>query len=531
MNGVIERAIENWLTKTNERNYQAAFCQVLMHQGHRVLFSSSHGPMEQGKDIITMAPDGECCAYQTKTGDIGLAEWRNISGEIQELVELPVDYPGVDKSRIHRAYLVTNGSIKDPVRVQITDRNEDNERKNRQYAHLEVIGQDSLLKSFIDAQGHFVPRELPDMRAFLELYLDEGRGPLPKGKLFAVLDGAAFGEAPRQKSGAVDAITSSLVSVSYLLNSYEEAQNYAAMAEGWAILAASIARYVAKHEIAEKHWRDSLDLVQAEISANLALLRRDAGGREDFLEGDVRVDGGPILGARTTIVLGLLSFHEVCPFAKDKSPDEVLALIRRHLPRRLIWGDSAFPYFFYVLRFLEANGETALAQDLLIKLFRAVIDSNLARSGPIFPGPYVPIEEILENQIPDRLQDFDLEGYRGSSFILRSLLEMLVRRGRRDVVEQQWRRFSYCQQNEFVPDRPEDVFTWRTKEGTNASRFPNQTQSWAALVAESSDFSNTPPLNRKFRHVLGLQILLCPQRATPSVIRELDTEHDGTVPV
>lgn len=127
--------------------------------------------MEQGKDIITIAPDGECCAYQTKTGDIGLAAWRNISGEIQELVELPMDYPGVDKSRIHRAYLVTNGSIKDPVRVQITGRNEDNERKNRQYAHLEVIGQDSLLKSFVDAQGHFVPRELPDMR--------RGRNPVP----------------------------------------------------------------------------------------------------------------------------------------------------------------------------------------------------------------------------------------------------------------------------------------------------------------------------------------------------------------
>src|SRR5215469_6702960 len=193
MNGVIERAIENWLTKTNERNYQSAFCQVLMHEGHRILFSSSHGPMEQGKDIITIGPDGRCHAYQTKTGDIGLAEWRSIAGEIQELIELPVDYPGIDKAQIHRAYLVTNGSITDPVRLQITDRNEDNERKNRQYAQLEVIGRDSLLKSFIDAQGRFVPRQLPDMRAILELYLDDGRSILPTEKLFSVLEGAAFG--------------------------------------------------------------------------------------------------------------------------------------------------------------------------------------------------------------------------------------------------------------------------------------------------------------------------------------------------
>ena len=159
---MIVRAIENWLTRTNERNYQAALCQVLMHQGHRVLHSSVHGPMEQGKDIITIGPDGECHAYQNKTGDIGLTEWRGISGEIQELVELPVDYPGVDKSKPHRAHLVTNGSITDPVRTQINDRNEDNVRKDRRYAPLEVIAGDSLLKSFVDAQGRFVPRELPD---------------------------------------------------------------------------------------------------------------------------------------------------------------------------------------------------------------------------------------------------------------------------------------------------------------------------------------------------------------------------------
>jgi hypothetical protein len=278
---VIERAIENWLTRTNERNYQAALCQVLMHQGHRVLHSSVHGPMEQGKDIITIGPDGECHAYQNKTGDIGLTEWRGISGEIQELVELPVDYPGVDKSKPHRAHLVTNGSITDPVRTQINDRNEDNVRKNRRYAPLEVITRDSLLKSFVDAQGRFVPRDLPDMRAFLELYLEDGRGMLPKEKLFAVLECSSFSGKPVKKSDAMDAITSSLVIVSYLLNSFEAAGNHYAMAEGWSILASCIARYAARHALPADQWRQSLDLVMAEMEANLALLRKEAMGRQD----------------------------------------------------------------------------------------------------------------------------------------------------------------------------------------------------------------------------------------------------------
>jgi hypothetical protein len=525
MNGVIERAIENWLTRTNERNYQAAFCQVLMHQGHRVLYSSSHGPMEQGKDVITIGPDGDCHAYQTKTGDIDLTEWRNIAGEIQELMELPVNYPGVAKSNVHKAYLVTNGSISDPVRIQINDRNEDNLRKGRQYAHLEIIGCDSLLKFFADAQGRFVPRELPDMRSFLELYLEDGRAMLPKDKLFAVLEGTSFGQAPTKRSDAIDAITSSLIIVSYLLNSFEASANYFAMSEGWSILAACIARYVTRYSIPADQWRGSLDLVMAEMDANLALLRKEAVARTDLLEGDIRADGGVMLRARTTIVLGALACHELFPAGTgrmDRSPDEVLKLICDHMDRRCVWGDSAFPYIFFIIKFLEARNEKARADRLLVELFTVVVEANYQQQGPVFPSPYLGVEEILAASIPDRLQEANFEGYRGSSYILRSVLEMLVRRGRRDLVAAKWRQLTYCQQNQFIPDRPEDVFAWRTEDGTNDSGFANQTQSWAALVAECRDRSGIPAVYQDLREVLSFHILVCPHRATSPVIRTLD---------
>ena len=41
---MIARATENWLTSTNERNYQAAFCQTLMHKGHKLIYISRYGP-------------------------------------------------------------------------------------------------------------------------------------------------------------------------------------------------------------------------------------------------------------------------------------------------------------------------------------------------------------------------------------------------------------------------------------------------------------------------------------------------------
>ncbi len=52
---MIERAIENWLTKTNERNYQAAFCQVLMHQGEAFMvgeyLGEHHMPLAGGVTV------------------------------------------------------------------------------------------------------------------------------------------------------------------------------------------------------------------------------------------------------------------------------------------------------------------------------------------------------------------------------------------------------------------------------------------------------------------------------------------------
>jgi hypothetical protein len=113
---MIESVIANWLTKTNERNYQIPYCQVLLTEGHRVLYVSTHRPMEQGKDIVTVDEDGGYNAYQLKTGNIDQKTFRGIKGEVEELVERSIVHPSVDKAKGHRAYLVLNGEITDELR-------------------------------------------------------------------------------------------------------------------------------------------------------------------------------------------------------------------------------------------------------------------------------------------------------------------------------------------------------------------------------------------------------------------------------
>ena len=89
MPGVIERVIENWLTSSNERSYQIPFCQLLAAGGDGDCLSS-HGPFEQGKDVVTFDKSGKLRGYQLKSGDFGLSEWRKYKGEINDLVELPI---------------------------------------------------------------------------------------------------------------------------------------------------------------------------------------------------------------------------------------------------------------------------------------------------------------------------------------------------------------------------------------------------------------------------------------------------------
>ena len=114
---------------------------------------------------------------------------------------------------------------------------------------------------------------MPDLRSFLDLYLNRGDSMLPVIKVFAVLDNAVFSNGPKKRSDAVTAITGSLIITSYLLNSFEQAKNHFAMAQAWSVLRACIARYAAKYAVPVEAWRESVALVSNAIYENLVRLR------------------------------------------------------------------------------------------------------------------------------------------------------------------------------------------------------------------------------------------------------------------
>ena len=522
---MIERAIEHWLTSTNERNYKTAFAQVLAHQGFSVLTVPADGPMEQGKDLITLDPEGRPCGFQLKTGALDLATWRRYREEMMELIQLPIYHPAVDKTMLHRAILVTNGEMTNEVRVQIDQINEDNLAKGRKYARLEVITLQPLLKSFVEAQGQFIPRELDDLRSFLDIYQADGSDFFPVEKFAALVD-QVFLAAKDRPAETRNAVSSSLVFTSYLLHPFQLKANHFAAFEAWATLGACILRLALERDLKADQWQASFELIKNEMARNLLGLRSEALERPDFLEGNWLGDGGAMHAARALITLGAaaaLTSHFKRQGPEDKDAAVLLEKIRTNKDYlKTLWGESAFPFLFHIVLFLEASEEGELALELLSHLFEGIIDGYSRDSKTSAPSLYYKPAEALGAAYGLVEEDLDLRQFSGRSMILRPVLEMLARRDQRDIIAKHWRRLSWILFKEFSPDKVEDVFAWRTDSGQTLEAWPEESQSWKSLQDEAHDLSSVPEPYQKYADFLALLVLVYPHRCTPTVIRALD---------
>lgn len=257
---MIERLIENWLTSTSERGYEAAFCQLLMAEGHRLVHIDRHTGTEHGKDIISYDQDGQLCAFQLKCGNINVAKWRNeVEPEIIELIEYPVQHPNVNGPA--KPYLVTTGRINENVNGRIAARNAASTR--RKFEPLTVIQGSELVSRFVSIHGRFFPQQAADLSALLKCYLADGRELLEKNGFAEFLEGIL----PRsfsKKTDASRAICSSLIFAAYALSPYSRCENHYALFEGWILVASYIARLAEALQLRKKLWQDSFELATDE---------------------------------------------------------------------------------------------------------------------------------------------------------------------------------------------------------------------------------------------------------------------------
>jgi hypothetical protein len=525
-NTFFAKAIENWLTNTNELGYQLPFCQLLLNEGFRTVHISKHNPFEQGKDIIAVDADGMPHVYQLKGGNISLTEWRNIvKAEVEELIDLSIVHPSVNKDEPFIPYLVTNGYLEDTVRVQIDNLNENKWKHNP----LRVILLGELLEKFLKWSYEFTPQEISNYKTFLELYFSDGRE-LPDDIAFAnfVESVLRLNESKLPKQERKRNIAAAVLLSSYVVTPFKDAKNHVSLIQGLVMLASYILCVAEKFQLEKSYWKSSFDLVWGEVTASCLDLQREIqeGGFEKLF--DTLWDGELAPYRKHIAVSYLFAFKLTELLNNDRQRTDPLPteFFQSLIKEFRVWGEAALlgVIFGYLYGRALAKHEDESPHTLLILCLEILLHFNGPKSTFGLPSPYYSIETgILINL--GMLEDEETrEDFVGRSFVLEPILELLARAERRDILEKHWRSITYIQFEKFIPASPWMYFLRHCDEGEHVSEFPYQTQSWRELRERASGpyGDNIPETLRELRYFLPLYLLVYPHRANLNLIRLLD---------
>jgi len=518
---VIERVIEHWLAKVNERGYEMALCQALTAQGHTILRRPAHGGTEHGKDIVSRDRQNKYHCYQLKTGNLSKSEWRAIRDEVAELVEVPIQESNVPQNVAFTPHLVTNGTVTDPVSLEVKARN--GHWKRRGFRPLDLILKDNLFRMFLDLQGKFLPSTPTDFEVFLRLYLGDKTAPLNRDEFCLFLSSFLPNKALRRKAELSRALAATAILSSYILTGYQEHGNHLAIAEGWMLVLAHMLRLAEQHQGSQADWMQSVTLCRDAWEGAVRSLVDEAVRSPNWIEGDPMVDNS-VHGIRSVLLLGYLSCDAIYNRRGESPPggeDNILVKVKENLNglSRGYWGESASPFVFAVILFLWLRGDEELAVKIAADLIGFIARENHPNRRLGVPSPYYEPSRLLAIQFGEDFFDHR-QTFVGRSFTMQWFVEFVARRGRKRLLKTLWADITHITKACFVPDELRDFYFWSVKKGTEVARQWGRPQRWEALV-EQSNLNDLPRLLlvEQFPDLVLPFLLVYPHRATAELMR------------
>lgn len=539
-----ERLVEGWLDSASERSYQEPFCQMLNAQGHRIIHSSRHSPIELGKDLITIAPDGTPCAFQLK-GNPGtrltLAQFTLILPQILQLINNPIP---VDSLRLkpHKSYLVTNGHVEEEARLAINELNLGFVRDGFPNRQLEIIQRGDLLRMASDLGHSLWPSEFRRMQLMLELLVEKGDDKLPISKLHDLLidilkleegfsDTIKASELKRR-------ITSSAVLVAVALRNFQNEANHYALISGWVLYCAYVIAACERHNLSfARNGKTAVELALASIWDSLVFLAEEILSRKVLVEGDSMVDSA-VYKARYTLLLALMSLlwfwceEKGWPESVEKTRLE--EFLTAGISNLYVWGEAAIPQILCYYWFLRATSPLAKEEFLLVALIRRICDKRLSERFQGLPQPYYDYDDVARHALSPIL-GFDQDPLRDEhsglmSYFSESLVHLLVRTGRKVACKSIWPDVTRVEFVSFIPESTWRYCLWRTDRGQYVETQPPLTKRWHDLIEEArrTDCPEVPRSLAENRYLHALLLILLPYRSTPSAIRSIAKRFDET---
>ena len=531
-----ERLLEGWLDSAGERTYQGPFCQVLSAMGYTVLHSTRHAPIEFGKDVIAVAPDGVPCAYQLK-GNPGArlthAQFRDIHAQLFELATQAIVFPGCPPGP-HRSYLVTNGNVDEEVQRAIDDMNRSFDRSGT--GSIVIISRGQLLQWFRDHAAEFWPSEIPELNRVFQLLAATGNEQPPFELLHEVL-GAMLHLDPKveESLGAAELerrITSAALVVAVCMRSFSQRDNHYAVIAAWVLYATYVAAACERFAHAPDNVAGrAVAIAQETVLRSLLDLAEEASRRAHHVEGDPLTDTA-VYRARRSLMVGLFSAlwlwcKRSGAWPVEEAKEKVQALIDAARGEMELWGEGAVPQFL-ALHWYQAAANASISSDLLLRdVLRATV--AIQKDGTesfTLPSPYYSIEDVRRHQLaratgaPD---PFEHDSRRAASSFAEPLFHLLVRTGLKRTCKDIWPDLTRIAHESFEPAHAWGFCLWRTATGVSHTRILTHEEQWSNVV-ESARCIGTPEVPTFLRErpeLLLLFAILCPHRATPNVVRYL----------
>jgi hypothetical protein len=525
-NPFLEKTVEHWLASVNELGYLLPFCQLLLSEGFSICHVSRQNAFEQGKDIIALDRDGIPCAFQLKGGNITNARWRSeVWPEIEELINYQIIHPSVDPNKPHKSYLATNGELEDTVRLGIVNLNGGKWKDTP----LKVITRGQLLRKFVELSGTFIPQEVSDYKTFLDLYFSDGRELVDEQKYSGFiktilrLEEESLSKEERKRN-----IAASVLYTSYIISPFKKEANHISIAQTLSILSAYILAIVEHYDLDDRYWKDSFEIIWKELKTSSTDLQEEV-KNDGFISMVNSMWDGEIGPYRRYLAVSYLLAFKVAqmiegnPLWRDIATDEFFQKFRDALP---VWGEASFLPRILVFFFIKKVNLTSDQMSLygpLITALDALIKYNGRRSEGGLLSSYYGIKTAIKMSL-GILNEPITESFARRSFMIKPIIDLLVRHGRREEVERHWREITYIAQERFIPGALWMHFLWRCDEGENRTEFPQQTQSWNALAeaAQKIDLDAIPKTIRRQPYFLPFFLLTFPHRVDNEYVKYLD---------
>jgi len=525
---VLERIVDDWLTKAGERGYEAAFAQLLSVEGYRILQAPVHHPFEHGKDLIALTSEGQLHAFQLKGGDIDLRDMDVIQGQLFALANTAVRYPGVEPPRPpDAAFLVLSGRLTPPARDRLAALND--AARARPSAPVVAVERDELVGRFVRAHGEYLPRDLDDLNKLLRLVLADGRDRFPVSEFAGLLTTLFNPDLLVRPRDAVRALAAATIFTSYASGPWQRSGNSLGEAEAWLVLAIATMHLAENLELDDDEWLPSYEIARDTARRCINLMIDEAVNREDLIVPDI-VDG-TVYPARASLVCGYASaflISELASGARREQLQLIDSVIMREKDYMGAFGESSAPLLLLAATALELFGHAADCITVMTQWAKELSEANAPKSQNAVADPYHSMEEVLLHSLGAE-SELDEESFAGEAYTLHISIEWLARREARVIVERLWPRVSRIHFCEFIPSRPARLLSHDDPDGQLHTWAPPTPQSWAELhdAAAVVDERAIPARLWRQLELIPYVPLIFPYRLTSDIAKAIDYMATG----